>query len=162
MQLAEEYTMRELPTLQANGVRLQLLGDRERLPTSLLGTLEKAAIQTKKNSRLILNLALNYGGRAEIVDAMKAIIMDQQQGKLDISYIDETTFSHYLYLPDIPDVDLIVRTGGEWRLSNFLLWRAANAVFWSMPVFWPDFRKEHLQEAIGIYTKQIRGGNDNA
>ena len=162
MQLAEEYTMRELPTLQANGVRLQLLGDRERLPTSLLGTLEKAAIQTKKNSRLILNLALNYGGRAEIVDAMKAIIMDQQQGKLDISYIDETTFSHYLYLPDIPDVDLIVRTGGEWRLSNFLLWRAANAVFWSMPVLWPDFRKEHLQEAIGIYTKQMRGGNDNA
>ncbi len=162
MRLAEEYTTRELPDLQRTGVRLQLMGDREGLPASLLGTLDKAALQTKANSCLILNLALNYGGRAEIVDAMKAIISDHQQGNLDVSQIDEVTFSHYLYLPDVPDVDLIVRTGGEWRLSNFLLWRAANAVFWSMPVLWPDFRKEHLQEAIGIYTKQIRGGNDNA
>ena len=162
MRLAEEYTMRELPDLQRNGVCLQLMGNREGLPTSLLSTLDNAALQTKENSRLILNLALNYGGRAEIVDAMKAIITDYQRGNLEVSEIDETIFSHYLYLPAMPDVDLIVRTGGEWRLSNFLLWRAANAVFWSMPVLWPDFRKEHLQEAIGIYTKQIRGGNDNA
>jgi undecaprenyl diphosphate synthase len=162
MCLAEEYTMRELPDLQRNGVCLQLMGNREGLPTSLLSTLDNAALQTKENSRLILNLALNYGGRAEIVDAMKAIITDYQRGNLEVSEIDETIFSHYLYLPAMPDVDLIVRTGGEWRLSNFLLWRAANAVFWSMPVLWPDFRKEHLQEAIGIYTKQIRGGNDNA
>lgn len=162
MRLAEEYAMQELPDLQRNGVRLQLMGDREGLPASLLGTLDKAALQTKENARLILNLALNYGGRAEIVDAMKAIITDYQRGNLEVSEIDETIFSHYLYLPAMPDVDLIVRTGGEWRLSNFLLWRAANAVFWSMPVLWPDFRKEHLQEAISIYTKQIRGGNDNA
>jgi len=162
MRLAEEYTMRELPDLQRNGVCLKLMGSREGLPVSLLGNLDKATLQTKANSCLILNLALNYGGRAEIVDAMKAIISDHQQGNLDVSQIDEATFSHYLPLPDMPDVDLIVRTGGEWRLSNFLLWRAANAVFWSMPVLWPDFRKEHLQEAIGIYTKQIRGGNDNA
>ena len=162
MRLAEEYAMQELPDLQRNGVRLQLMGDRERLPASLLGTLDKAALQTKENARLILNLALNYGGRAEIVDAMKAIITDHQQGNLDVSQIDEATFSHYLYLPDMPDVDLIVRTGGEWRLSNFLLWRAANAVFWSMPVLWPDFQKEHLQEAIGIYAKQIRVYNNGA
>jgi undecaprenyl diphosphate synthase len=162
MRLAEEYAMQELPDLQRNGVRLQLMGSREGLPDSLLGTLDEAALQTKENARLILNLALNYGGRAEIVDAMKAIISFHQQGNLEVSQIDETAFSHYLYLPDIPDVDLIVRTGGEWRLSNFLLWRAANAVFWSTPVLWPDFRKEHLLEAIGIYAKQIRGGNDNA
>lgn len=162
MWLAEEYTMQELPDLLRNGVCLQLMGSREGLPASLLGTLDNAALQTKENSRLILNLALNYGGRAEIVNAMKSIISDYQQGNLDVSQIDEATFSHYLYIPDMPDVDLIVRTGGEWRLSNFLLWRAANAVFWSTPVLWPDFRKEHLQEAIGIYTKQIRGGNDNA
>ena len=162
MRLAEKYAMQELPDLQRNGVRLQLVGSREGLPDSLLGTLDEAALQTKENARLILKLALKYGGLAEIVDAMKAIISDHQQGNLEVSQIDETTFSHYLYLPDIPDVDLIVRTGGERRLSNFLLWRAANAVFWSMPVLWPDFRKEHLQEAIGIYTKQIRGGNDNA
>jgi undecaprenyl diphosphate synthase len=162
MQLAEEYTRHELPNLQRNGVCLQLMGSREGLPTSLLGILDTAVTQTKTNSCLILNLALNYGGRTEIVDAMKAIIKDQQRGILDVSDIDETTFSHYLYCQNIPDVDLILRTGGEWRLSNFLLWRAANAVFWSMPVLWPDFRKEHLQEALGIYTKQIRGGNDNA
>ncbi len=162
MRLAEEYTKRELPDLQRNGVCLQLMGSREGLPVSLLDILDKAALQTKANSCLNLNLALNYGGRAEIMDAMKAIISDHQQGNLEVSQIDEATFSHYLYLPDLPDVDLIVRTGGERRLSNFLLWRAANAVFWSMPVLWPDFRKEHLQEAIGIYTKQMRGGNDNA
>jgi len=156
MRLAEEYTMRELPDLQRNGVRLQLMGRREKLPGSLLGVLDNVALQTKENSRLILNLALNYGGRAEIVDAMKAIIMDQRKGNLVVSEIDENIFSHYLYCSNIPDVDLIVRTGGEWRLSNFLTWRAANAVFWSMPVLWPDFRKEHLQEAIGIYVKQIR------
>ena len=141
MRLAEEYTMWELPELQRNGVRLQLMGDREGLPTSLLRTLEKAALETKENSRLILNLALNYGGRAEIFNAMETIIADHKRGNLKVNEINETTFSHYLYLPDMPDVDLIVRTGGEWRLSNFLLWRATNAVFWSMPVLWPDFRK---------------------
>jgi undecaprenyl diphosphate synthase len=162
MRLAEEYIMRELPDLQRNGVRLQLMGRREKLPGSLLGVLDNVALQTKENSRLILNLALNYGGRAEIVDAMKAIIMDQRKGNLVVSEIDENIFSHYLYCSNVPDVDLIVRTGGEWRLSNFLTWRAANAVFWSMPVLWPDFHKEHLQEAIGIYAKQIRNYNNGA
>lgn len=152
--------MHELLDLQRNGVRLQLMGRREDLPASLLATLDKAALQTKDNSHLILNLALNYGGRVEIVDAMKAIITDHQQGNLEGSEIDETTFSHYLYCPNIPDVDLIVRTGGEWRLSNFLLWRSANAVFWRIPVLWPDFQREHLQEAIRIYAKQITGCND--
>ena len=160
IRLAEEYTVRELLDLHHNGVRLQLKRRRGDLPASLLDTLDKAALQTKENSRLILNLALNYGGRVEIVDAMKAIIMDHQRGNLEGSEIDETTFSHYLYCPNIPDVDLIVRTGGEWRLSNFLLWRSANAVFWRMPVLWPDFQREHLQEAIRMYAKQITGCND--
>jgi undecaprenyl diphosphate synthase len=131
------------------------MGRREGLPTSLVEVLDKAASHTKDNSRLILNLAFNYGGRAEIVDAMKAIIMEHQKGNLDVSEIDETTFSHYLYCPDLLDVDMIVRTSGEWRLSNFLLWRAAHAVFWSTPVLWPDFQRENLQEAIKIYTEQI-------
>jgi len=162
MRLAEEYTMRELPNLQQNGVRLQLMGDREGLPTSLLRILDKAALETKENSRLILNLALNYGGRAEIVNAMKTIIADHQRGNLKVNEINETTFSHYLYCPNIPDVNLIVRTGGEWRLSNFLIWRSTHAIFWCTPVLWPDFQQEHLQEAIGIYAKQITGCNDNA
>ena len=162
MRLAEEYVKRELPSLQRNGVHLTLMGRREGLPPTLIEALDKVIHQTQENSRLIVNLALNYGGRAEIVDAMKAIITDHQKGSSDASEIDEMTFSHYLYCPQIPDVDLVVRTGGEWRLSNFLLWRAANAVFWSTPVLWPDFRKEHLLEAIGIYVKQIGGGNDSA
>lgn len=162
MRLAEEYTMRELPDLQLNGVRLQLMGDREGLPTSLLRILDKAALETKENSRLILNLALNYGGRAEIVNAMKTIIADHQRGNLKVNEINETTFSHYLYCPNILYVDLIVRTGGEWRLSNFLIWRSTHAIFWCTPVLWPDFQQEHLQESIGIYAKQITGCNDNA
>ena len=162
MRLAEEYTIRELPKFQRNGIRLQLMGEREGLPASLLDALDRAAMLTRDNSRLILNLALNYGGRVEIVNAMKAIIADHQRGNLEVSEIDETTFSHYLYCPNIPDVDLIVRTGGEWRKSNFLLWRSANAIFWSLPVLWPDFQLEHLQEAIDFYAKQITDCNQTA
>lgn len=160
MRLAKEYAMREIPNLQRNGVRLQLMGRREGLPTSLLAALDKAASQTKENSRLLLNLAINYGGRAEIVDAIKMIVTDHQKGNLEVAEIDETTFSHYLYCSDIPDVDLIMRTSGEWRLSNFLLWRSASAVFWSTPVLWPDFQQEDLQEAIKVYAKQISRQND--
>ncbi len=155
MRMGEEYIKRELPDLQRNGVCLQLMGRREGIPVSLLKGLDRAALQTKDNSRLILNLAINYGGRAEIVDAMKAILADHQKGVLEVSAIDEETFPHYLYCPDLPDVDLIVRASGEWRLSNFLLWRSAPAVFVSTPVFWPDFNKKSLLEAIEIYAKQI-------
>lgn len=155
MRLGEEFLKRELPDLQRNGVRLQLMGRKEGIPGSLLKALDRTSLQTKENSRLILNLAINYGGRAEIVDAMKAILADQQKGVLDVSAINEETFSQYLYLPDLPDADLIVRTSGECRLSNFLLWRSAPAVFVCMPVFWPDFNKENLKEAIEIYAKQI-------
>ena len=161
MQLAEEYTMRELHNLKSNGICLQFMGNREGLPSSLLNSLDKAVLQTKENSRLILNLAINYGGRAEIVHAMKEIITGHQNSNPEVSDINEITFSNYLYCPNMPDVDLIVRTGGEWRLSNFLLWRAVNAVFCSMPVLWPDFRKEHLQEAIDIYANQITDCNEN-
>jgi undecaprenyl diphosphate synthase len=162
MHLAEEYTLRELSDLQRNGVRLQLMGRKEGLPPSLVEALNKATSQTKENSRLILNLAINYGGRAEIVDAMKALITDHQKGDLDVSEIDETIFSHYLYCSGTPDVDLIVRTSGEWRLSNFLLWRSAFAIFLSTPVLWPDFKREHIQEAIRAYAKQILENNNGS
>ncbi len=157
MHLAEEYAARELPELQRNGVRLQLMGRREDLPATLLKALDTAIYQTRVNSHLILNLAFNYGGRAEIVDAFKAILVAHEQGTLDVSRLDEKTFARYLYLPETPDADLVVRTGGEWRLSNFLLWRAATSVFWSTPVLWPDFQREQLQEAIQVYVKQTIG-----
>ncbi len=110
MRLAEEYAKWELPGLQRNGVRLQLMGRREKLPGSLLGVLDKVVLQTKENFRLILNLATNYAGRAEIVDAMVAIIMDQRKGIMEISEIGENNFSHHLYCQNIPDADLILRT----------------------------------------------------
>jgi undecaprenyl diphosphate synthase len=155
MLLAEEYADRELPELQRNGVRLQLMGKREGLPAPVLKALDQAIVQTRDNSRLVLNLALNYGGRTEIVDAIKAILTAREQAAPDGFNLDESIIAHHLYCPDCPDVDLVIRTGGEWRLSNFLLWRSANAVFWSTPVLWPDFQREHLQEAIKIYDKQI-------
>jgi len=155
MLLAEEYADHELPELQRNGVRLQLMGKREGLPAPVLKALDQAIVQTRDNSRLVLNLALNYGGRTEIVDAIKAILMAREQDAPEGFSLDESIIASYLYCPDCPDVDLVIRTGGEWRMSNFMLWRSANAVFWSTPVLWPDFQREHLQEAIKIYDKQI-------
>jgi undecaprenyl diphosphate synthase len=155
LRLAEVYATRELPELQRNGVRLQLMGRREGLPPSLLRALDKVTRQTQDNNRLILNLALNYGGRAEIVDAFKKLIIAHQRGELDADKIDTNTFARQLYCPDTPDADLIIRTGGEWRLSNFLLWRAVGAVFWSTQTFWPDFRRHHLLDAFKVYRDQI-------
>jgi len=157
LSLAEEYASRELTELQRNGVRLQLMGRREGLPASLLNALDESIVQTRDNSQLVLNLAINYGGRAEVVDAIKAILIAHEQGALDDSRLDEAAFARYLYCPDSPDADLVVRTAGEWRLSNFLLWRSSGAVFWSTPVLWPDFQREHMQEAIQVYVEQTIG-----
>jgi len=154
MYLAEDYAERELPELQRIGVRLQLMGKRDGLPTALLNAFDQAIAQTRDNSKMILNLALNYGGRSEIVDAIKAILNEHNESRHKLN-IKESTLHRYLYCPDCPDVDMVIRTGGEWRLSNFMLWRIAHAVFWSTPVLWPDFQREHLQEAIKIYANQI-------
>ncbi len=154
MRLIEEFATRELPDLQRNGVRVLLMGRREGLPTSLLRALDAAIDQTRANDRLILNLALNYGGRPEIVDAARAILTAHRRGELDASTLDEETFARYLYCPEVPDADLIIRTAGDKRLSNFMLWRAAGALFWSTPVWWPDFQREHLEEALRAYRQR--------
>jgi undecaprenyl diphosphate synthase len=151
MILAEQYAESELPEMQRNGVRLQLMGRREELPVSFLTAIDRAIRETKANSRLVLNLALNYGGRVEIVDAIKSILETYQPG---VS-IDEDLVTHHLYCPDCPDIDLVIRTGGEWRLSNFMLWRTAQAVFWSTPVLWPEFQRENLERAVEIYGDNI-------
>lgn len=162
MFLAENYATRELQELQRNGIRLQLMGKREGLPSSVLDALDNTVKQTRQNSRMILNLALNYGGRAEIIDATKAILSDYQKGQLKETGIDETTITNYLYCSKCPDVDLIIRTGGEWRLSNFMLWRAYEAVFVGLPVLWPDFQVKDLRAAIEIYQRQIQKRNEDA
>ena len=155
MQLMKAYCARELPELQRNGVHLQLMGRREGLPGAVLNMLDQAVRQTRDNTRLVLNLALNYGGRAEIVDAARAVVAAYQRGELDAAGLDEATLARYLYCPDTPAADLIIRTAGEQRLSNFLLWRSVGAVFWSTPVLWPDFQREHLVQAIDFYRAQV-------
>jgi undecaprenyl diphosphate synthase len=154
MQLLEGYVTNELPELQSNGICLRFMGRQEGLPDSLLAPLHQAVWQTRHNDRMTLALAINYGGRAEIVDAARAIAHENQLGKLDGAALDESIIQRHLYCSDLPDADLVIRTGGEWRLSNFMLWRAAGAVFWSTPVLWPDFQREHLQEAIRFYQEQ--------
>jgi undecaprenyl diphosphate synthase len=102
-----------------------------------------------------LNLAINYSGRAEILNAAGLIIQAHHKGEINIDDISPMDFTYFLYCPEVPDVDLIIRTGGEQRLSNFLLWRSVEAVFWSTPIYWPDFQDENLLAAINFYREQI-------
>lgn len=154
MRLIEGYVSGELPALQRNGVHVQLMGRRAGLPGALLRAVDEANCQTRDNTRLVLNLAINYGGRGEIMDAMQALTREHRQAGLSPSEINEAVFARRLYCTEIPDVDLLVRSGGERRLSNFLLWRAVGAVFWTTPVLWPDFQRQHLLEALKFYRGQ--------
>lgn len=115
-----------------------------------------AEAKTKNNDKLRLTLALNYGGQEEIVNAARKVAEQVQKGELEIDKIDEKIFSNHLYTGDIPEPDLIIRTSGEQRLSNFMLWQAAYAEFVFQDVFWPDFTKEHLSTAIDEYYKRDR------
>ena len=143
---------REVPELHRNGVRLRHLGRTEGLPERLVQKIETAMELTKDNDRLILNLAFNYGGRAEIVDATRRIIAEG----IDPTAIDEKLFSNYLYTAGLPDLDLFIRTGGEMRLSNFLLWQTAYAEYYSTPIYWPDFDEAELEKALIAYSQRIR------
>ncbi len=143
---------REAPELHRNGVRLRHLGRTERLPGRLVKKIESAVELTKDNDRLTLNLAFNYGGRAEIVDAARRIIAEG----IDPAAIDEELFSSYLYTAGLPDLDLFIRTGGEMRLSNFLLWQTAYAEYYTTPTYWPDFDETELEKALVAYNQRTR------
>ncbi len=153
MKLLLRCIKQETPELKSQGVRLRILGRRTGLPPELLDLLDQAVRDTRSGQQLALNLALNYGGRAEIVDATRALVRAVQEGKLRRGQLDEATFSRFLYTAGLPDPDLVIRTGGELRLSNFLIWQAAGALVWSTPVCWPDFRKADLLEAIQGWRK---------
>jgi len=148
----EDAIDREVPELRRNGVRLRHLGRTERLPERLIKKIESAMELTKDNDRLILNLAFNYGGRAEIVDATRRIIAEG----IDPAAIDEELFSSYLYTAGLPDLDLFIRTGGEMRLSNFLLWQTAYAEYYTTPTYWPDFDEAELEKALVAYSQRTR------
>ncbi len=143
---------REVPELHRNGVRLRHLGRTERLPGRLVKKIESAVELTKDNDRLTLNLAFNYGGRAEIVDAARRIIAEG----VDPAAIDEELFASYLYTAGLPDLDLFIRTGGEMRLSNFLLWQTAYAEYYTTPTYWPDFDEAELEKALIAYGQRTR------
>ncbi|MBC2577326.1 isoprenyl transferase [Peptostreptococcus russellii] len=156
MKLLVTYLRKELAELDKNGVKINTIGNISKLPQVCVEELEKSKEKTKDNKSLVLTLALNYGGRADIIDAIKNICMDVQSSKLDINSIDEDLFSKYLDTKDIIDPDLVIRTSGEQRLSNFLLWEVAYSEFYYTDIHWPDFDEEELQKAVYYYQKRDR------
>lgn len=156
MDLLVEYLNKEIQELHENNVQVRAIGTISELPEKAQQALRDAQAHTCNNHGLVLNLALNYGGRNEIVEAVKKIGCDVAANKLGPNDIDEKIISDYLYTSGMPDPDLLIRPSGELRISNFLLWQAAYAEFWYSPVLWPDFRKVHLLEAIIDYQNRQR------
>jgi undecaprenyl diphosphate synthase len=163
MALLEHYLDAELDELDRNGIRLRAMGRLERLPASVRAKLDEAVCRTRENGEMVVLFALSYGGRTEIADAARRIAREAEQGKLDPEQIDEKVFAAYLYAPDMPEPDLLIRTGGESRVSNFLLWQIAYSEIHVTDVMWPDFRKGDLVEAILAYqTRERRYGLTSA
>jgi undecaprenyl diphosphate synthase len=156
MRLLEFYLKQEIPELDKNNVRLAAIGRIHELPQSAQRQLEKSMDALKKNTGLTLVLALSYGGRAEIVDAMRSIAREVKAGRLDVTDVDEKVISRHLYTRSIPDPDLLIRTSGEMRVSNFLLWQISYAEIYVTETLWPDFRKAELLTALEDYSKRQR------
>jgi undecaprenyl diphosphate synthase len=156
MGLLRLYLRRELDELARNGVRMRFIGDRSRLPDDIIRLLDVAERQTSDNAGLTLIVALNYGGRREIVEAARQVAKDAVAGRVDPDDIDEDRFAHHLDTAGIPDPDLLIRTSGEQRLSNFLLWQMAYSELVFIPELWPDFTEDHLDDAIGEFHRRER------
>ena len=154
MQLLVDSIEKEIPTLKRNNVKLNIIGDFETLPLKCQKALKKGMADTETNDGLLLNLALNYSGKWDILEATKQIAKLVQAGTLKPEQINGELFEKHLSTPGIPDVDLMIRTGGDHRISNYLLWQMAYAELYFMDIFWPDFKRNHLYEAI--YTFQNR------
>jgi undecaprenyl diphosphate synthase len=151
-ELLEYHVEQGLKTAEEKGARIRHLGSLDGLPKTVQEAVAKAVSITKDNRNINLNLAFNYGSRDEIIEAVKSVIMSG----IPACRVDQDLFSHYLYSEDLPDPDLIVRTGGEMRLSNFLLWQAAYAEIYFTRVLWPDFEKNELDKAILSYCRRQR------
>lgn len=156
MSLFEYATRSELDEMMRSGVRIRFLGRREGLSESLLREMDRSMEMTSGNTRLTLNLALNYGGRGEIVDAVRRIAAEAVRGEIAPDEITEAHLSARMYAPDLPDPDLLIRTAGEMRISNFLLWGIAYAEIWVTQRLWPDFTAEDLTDAIEDYQRRVR------
>ncbi|HHY74656.1 MAG TPA: isoprenyl transferase [Bacillus bacterium] len=156
MKLPEEFLGSFLPELVEENVQVRVMGNKDQLPQHTLRAINKAIDDTKNNDGLILNFALNYGSRYEIIEGIKQLIKDNNNGKLEIDDVNEELFSNYLMSSDLPDPDLLIRTSGEIRLSNFMLWQLAYSEFWFTDVLWPDFEERHYYEAIIEYQRRAR------
>lgn len=156
MTLLVETIKREVKTLNQNNIKLNAIGDLEKLPAKSYTALMKAIEDTKDNTRMTLHLALNYSSRWEIVNAVRNMGKDIYQGSINPDSIDESLFTSYLSTKDIPDPELLIRTSGEYRISNYLLWQIAYAELYFTDIYWPDFRKQDLCEAIINFQNRER------
>ena len=156
MRLLNRYLTAELKEMLDNGIRLLSIGQTEKLPPEVQRTLWQTIEKTAHNEEMNLTLALSYGGRQEIVWAVKNMLKEMKKAPLNIKQITEERLSRYLYTSNIPDPDFLIRTSGEYRISNFLLWQIAYTEIFITPVLWPDFRKERYLEALLDYQKRER------
>lgn len=156
MKLPKEFLHIYLPELIEKNVRIDMIGDSGALPAHTKEAIQYAKEKTKDNDGLLLNFALNYGSRFEIMQAMKQVIHDIECSKLTVDTLDEAVFSEYLYTKGMSDPDLLIRTSGEQRLSNFLLWQLAYTEFWFTDVFWPDFDEKIFEQALLDYQQRKR------
>lgn len=156
MRFLNEYIDKELRSLKENDIRLNVIGRANGLPDYVRPKLNKAIEETKGCKSMVLNVALNYGGRCEIMDAAKKFASMVKSGKLSINALDEKMFCDFLYTKDQPDPDLLIRTSGEMRISNFLLWQISYSELYITPKLWPDFKRRDLEEAIAEYQKRER------
>jgi undecaprenyl diphosphate synthase len=154
--LLSKYIQLELENIHKEDIRVRIMGRREGLSARVRKDLEYSEEYTRGNKSMTLNLAVNYGGRAEIADAARDIALEVKAGRIDPAKIDEECISRHLYLPDLPDPDLLIRTSGELRLSNFMLWQMSYAEIVVTRTLWPDFRKRHLHAAIAEYQSRQR------
>lgn len=156
MDLLVYFITKETPKLLKNGIRLQTIGDTQRLPEKTRNALYNCMQETSGGEKLTLVVALSYSGRWELTEAVKSIVREVNKGALDENSITEATLNAHIATRGMPDLDLLIRTGGEIRISNFLLWQSAYAELYFTDTFWPDFDEEHLYEAILYYQKKER------
>ena len=156
MVLLKRFLQSEVKEMLDNGIRFQAIGRLHKLSKDVQRTLRETAERTASNRNMVLTLALSYGGRQEVTDAVKKMVQRVEAGEIRSSDITETLFSEHLYTANMPDPDLLIRTSGECRISNFLLWQIAYAEIYMTPTYWPDFRKEEYVEALIEYQRRER------
>ncbi|MCX8063902.1 MAG: isoprenyl transferase [Candidatus Hydrogenedentes bacterium] len=154
--LITKYVRREIDELKKNNIRVKIMGEWHQLPPKAVEDLEFALEETKTNTGMTVIVGINYGGRYEIVRTARILAEKATIGEITPDNIDEDLFSKYLYVPEYPDLDLLIRTSGEQRISNFMLWQVSYAELVFLPVLWPDFKRKHLWEAIIEYQQRKR------